>query len=117
MSRTAGHSPLVLDAGAFDPTAALASDTVFIKNFLSRGAVVTLRCEAREGELIVTGDGPALEEWAKWLRSCFHAAPLRRNARHPSLHYGGVAPARSWCGHPRGTEMPAACSSRVTRNR
>lgn len=53
--------------GAFDPTAVFASDTVFIKNFVSRGAVVTLRCEARDGELVVTGDGAALDGWAKWL--------------------------------------------------
>ncbi len=53
--------------GAFDPTAVFASDTVFLKNFVSRGSVVTLRCEAREGELIVTGDGAALEAWSKGL--------------------------------------------------
>lgn len=53
--------------GAFDPTAVFASDTVFIKNFISRGSVVTLRCEARDGELVVTGDAGALTAWGQWL--------------------------------------------------
>lgn len=53
--------------GAFDPTAVFASDSVFIKNFVSRGSVVTVRCEARDGELVITGDGGALEAWARWL--------------------------------------------------